>query len=317
VSAASDQPIALFLHLGGLGDFILSLRVMDLVARLFPSLECHVVGHAERVELAVGRSSIVRCWSADGLGLHRLHASEGEISGPLADLLARCQVAVSFLGRPDGTFHEQLGRHIAGRLICLDPNLRKDWPGHVTDQWLHDLAKVGFVGSAPAPRLTPTAEDRACGTRTLSDRLGSVVVIHPGSGGLAKCWPLDNYLELADRLGGAGVEAVFMVGPAEMERWPADRLAGLAPHVLSDLGLIEVLQVLTAADAYVGNDSGVTHLAAVLGVPTVAVFGPTSADHWAPLGGHVTVVRGTGDPATPFAGVDVQAVTQLVLSMVG
>lgn len=56
--------------------------------------------------------------------------------------------------------------------------------------------------------------------------------------------------------------------------------------------LVELARSLAGARLYIGNDSGVSHLAAAVGCPTVVLFGPTDPRVWAPRGGHVTVVRG-------------------------
>ncbi|MCB9884882.1 MAG: hypothetical protein H6838_05280 [Planctomycetes bacterium] len=98
---------------------------------------------------------------------------------------------------------------------------------------------------------------------------------------------------LAAARGAHAGELRVVLGPVELERddprgwpWPVpvSFLVGRTPLQLAD--------DLAAADAFVGNDSGATHLAAMLGVPTVAVFGPTDPEVWAPVGPHVRVVGG-------------------------
>jgi ADP-heptose:LPS heptosyltransferase len=68
----------------------------------------------------------------------------------------------------------------------------------------------------------------------------------------------------------------------------------LCPYVpvLRDISLGALASVVAQGDLLLGHDSGLSHLAAALGVPTVAIFGPTDPARWAPLGRHVTVVRG-------------------------
>ncbi|HEX5050168.1 MAG TPA: glycosyltransferase family 9 protein [Planctomycetota bacterium] len=130
---------------------------------------------------------------------------------------------------------------------------------------------------------------------------GGPCVLAPGSGGVHKCWPRRHWLRLADALGAAALRIV--VGPAELERddprrwpWPA------GTEFLADVTAVELAQQLRAAGCFVGNDSGPTHLAAALGVPTVAIFGPTDPRVWAPVGPHVHVVGGGG---RALAGVEV------------
>jgi ADP-heptose:LPS heptosyltransferase len=107
------------------------------------------------------------------------------------------------------------------------------------------------------------------------------VIIHPGSGGKHKCWPLERYESLAAMIDGAR----FIVGEVEADTWP--RLPDGA-HALTSLG--ELHDELKQARAYIGNDSGPTHLAAQMGLPTLALFGPTDPVKWSPRGPSVTVL---------------------------
>ena len=138
------------------------------------------------------------------------------------------------------------------------------------------------------------------------------IVLAPGSGGRAKCWPRGHWLRLVAGLAAAGRALAVLVGPVEAERddprtwpWPT------AVAFLADLPLPAVAARLAAAAAFVGNDSGTTHLAAMLGAPTVAVFGPTDPAVWAPTGPRVRVVGGDGDAAV----ADVAAVRAAVLAL--
>lgn len=121
------------------------------------------------------------------------------------------------------------------------------------------------------------------------------VLIHPGSGGKAKCWPAERFAALAGML--ASEAAIhWMLGPAELEidagRFaPIGRRADAAGEpLIVEHDLLRAAQRMAGMDLYVGNDAGMTHLAAALGVPTVAVFGPTDPRVWRPLGGHVAVM---------------------------
>ena len=136
-----------------------------------------------------------------------------------------------------------------------------------------------------------------------SPAAGAPVVLAPGSGGRAKCWLRERWLALAARLRAVGRDVAAVVGPVESERddprrwaWPA------GTTFLADRTLPAIAAALASATAFVGNDSGTTHLAAMLGAPTVALFGPTDPRVWAPTGPRVAVLGGN-DPA--FAvGVD-------------
>ena len=122
---------------------------------------------------------------------------------------------------------------------------------------------------------------------------GDQVLLHPGSGGAAKCWPGEKYLELTDRLTRRGRAVRVILGPAELERYPPERLdafRGLAPTIEWP-ALVDLARRLAAAGTYIGNDSGVSHLAAVCGARCLVLFGPTDPAVWRPVGPVVKTVR--------------------------
>ena len=106
------------------------------------------------------------------------------------------------------------------------------------------------------------------------------VIVHPGSGSLEKCWPW--YEELSNRL----QDVTMLIGPCESEvRTRHPRLEGLT--------LTAVAEEIRRSRVFIGNDSGITHLAAYWGCPTIALFGPTDPGIWGPVGRRVTILRKT------------------------
>jgi len=105
---------------------------------------------------------------------------------------------------------------------------------------------------------------------------GGFAVIHPFSGSPKKCWPLERYQELAQRI------------PLPV-RWCAGPEEHLPDAVRID-DLYELACWLATARLYIGNDSGITHLAAAVGTPVIALFGPTDPLIWAPRGPNVRVI---------------------------
>lgn len=96
------------------------------------------------------------------------------------------------------------------------------------------------------------------------------VVVHPYSGSMGKNWPYERFREL--------------------EKWyPVEWAAG--PGGVRFENLLELAEWIAGADVFVGNDSGITHLAAATGTPVVALFGPTDSTVWGPRGARVSVVR--------------------------
>jgi ADP-heptose:LPS heptosyltransferase len=105
----------------------------------------------------------------------------------------------------------------------------------------------------------------------------SRVIIHPGSGSPSKCWPW--FKELAEQI----PDSVILTGPCEMQ------LETSRPQ-LHGLGLQTVAEEIRSCRAFIGNDSGITHLAAYWGIPTIALFGPTNPRIWGPVGRRVTIL---------------------------
>jgi len=126
-----------------------------------------------------------------------------------------------------------------------------------------------------------------------------VAAVHPGSGGAWKCWPVERFVEAVDRLMASGCSVVLIQGPSD-DAVVANVLSavrGTRPPVAADLAVDELAAFLCLCSAYLGNDSGVTHLAAAAGVPTVALFGPTDPAVWGPRGRRVTLLAPEGDCA--------------------
>ena len=123
--------------------------------------------------------------------------------------------------------------------------------------------------------------------------VGKPIFIHPGSGGLRKIWPLRNWWRLLRFLRDSYPHPVFLtLGPADERLKSFAREAqALGVATLEALPLPMLAAWLAHGRLFVGSDSGVSHLAALVGIPAVVVFGPTDPSVWAPRGDHVQIVR--------------------------
>lgn len=193
------------------------------------------------------------------------------------------------LSRLPGPWPADLPPGLAVR-FGLKPRPKEDGPGH---WYLPGLAP----GRSPrevyaeglAARGIPIAPDWAAAFQDLFGRAtatGSTVLLFPGAGHRLKHWPRVKFLELARKLAALGLSPALVRGPAELER-------GFDPGgfpVLDPPDLPALQAALLAARLAVGNDCGPLHLAGMLGLPGVVLFGPTAARQWAPPG--LTVLRG-------------------------
>jgi heptosyltransferase-3 len=254
----------------------------------------------------------------DGILAPRARAVAGSVEAAIVLLRRRrhtVEAALRAAGVPCVVGADPAVAGEAAAFVSDAPNpARPSWPpapDHAAARLLGPLATLGLAASdalwnrAPRPfedraLLRLTSEEIAGAHRTLGleavPRQG-ILALHPGSGGAAKCWPADRFAALAvmarERW---GLRPVFLIGPADRTRWQALRaiLPGpLASSALVNRPLREVLTLLSLARAHVGNDSGISHLAACAG-PTLALFGPSDPRIWHPLGPRVATLRAPG-----------------------
>ncbi|MFQ5486637.1 MAG: glycosyltransferase family 9 protein [Desulfobacterales bacterium] len=127
------------------------------------------------------------------------------------------------------------------------------------------------------------------------------ILIHPGAGSRDKLWPLSNFIELEKIIRSYGMQPEFVLGPADFFLKTALKAKGrhqLQVHTLFDLTAL--LTLLKRAGGFIGNDAGISHLSAFIGVPTVAIFGPSDPQRWRPVGRTVRIVRPDIDCAPCF-----------------
>jgi heptosyltransferase-2 len=135
----------------------------------------------------------------------------------------------------------------------------------------------------PKPELiVPPADVAAWRQRKGLEQGRPAVVLAPGAVGPSKRWPASAYAELARRLLGEGL-AVWVVGGPGEKTLAQEIVRDTAARDFTGTDLREAILALAAGTAAVSNDSGLLHVAAALGTPTVGIFGPTSPWHWAPL----------------------------------
>ena len=119
------------------------------------------------------------------------------------------------------------------------------------------------------------------------------VLIHPGAGSPRKCWPCHNFLKVFNELEKQGIKADILLGPAEKHLENFFKEAGCS--LILDTGIQSLFNLLLHCRGFIGNDSGVAHLAAIIGIPVTAVFGPSDSLRWHPPGPEVTVVTSNHD----------------------
>lgn len=307
----TSEPRILVLRGGAIGDFILTLPVFQAIRRQWPRAYVEVAGYPHVAALAVEGGLADRVTSIDRSDMARFFSARPSIPDAQARYVKSFAFVLSYLYDPDGTVRENLLATGVRQVLYGTPRVEG---GHAADHFMKPLESLAiYPEGTPCPRLDLREATRT-GGRLLLERYGArVVVLHPGSGGKAKRWPLARFVALAAAIRRSGrAEAVFSIGEADDDVAAALRAAGEGDRLLEGLPLIELAGVLKAACGYVGNDSGITHLAAAVGAPVVALFGTTDPSVWGPRGGNVRIIRGAVDGVYDIAGTSVDEVFSAV-----
>ena len=317
--AAQQGQRGVILQPGAIGDCILTLPLAELMKETVCPGGVDIIGHTEYLGMLPGRSCVDAVKSLDLMSLYRLFAGEGDFEladgDPLIMAFAGYTWIASFLGEPDSHFEKNLIFTVncshSAEVITLAMKPAAEHNIHISDFYRKQFVEQSQLlsqehnSAVGMPLVRPTSADIYRGKEILAENgimpTTKPVVIHPGSGGAHKCWHLDNFLSVSLALAKKGVEVVFLFGPAEAERFSEPAIAQIraAGKLLTNLSLAEVLGVLGCSRGYIGNDSGITHLAAAVGIRTVVVFGPTAPAIYGPLGPAVTILQ---SDETDFAG---------------
>jgi ADP-heptose:LPS heptosyltransferase len=263
---------------GALGDFILTLPVLSALRRAFPSTHLEVLAYPRPAQLAVEAGIVDAARALESRGLAGFFARKGALDPEWSGYFESFNVVLSYLYDPDRHFQDNVGR--VSRAQFLEGPHKPQEPSelHAAQQLLRPLERLAIFDADPLPRLT------ALGAGDIVPGPGRRrVVAHPGSGGARKNWPEPRWRELLERLDARGDLDVDLVG-GEAE---AGRLPGLARGLETVRCVVsEPLPLLArrmaGASLFVGHDSGVTHLAAAMGVRGLVLWGPTCEAVWRP-----------------------------------
>ena len=180
---------------------------------------------------------------------------------------------------------EQSINNVSANLCCrVPPRPPAHQTIHVAQFILEKIFNCGFIKEADV-----RFNDSLLPVRNQDQFNSKKILLHPGAGSTRKRWPMSSFLKVEAALKADGLTTEFILGPAEEGLIDELRHADQRVHELNDL--TNLLALLTSAGGYIGNDSGASHLAAYLGIPSAVIFGPADPVRWAPLGRSVKIIR--------------------------
>lgn len=279
----------LTVHHGALGDLVLVFPVLTTLRRDFLAIHGLCQGRLG----ALGRHLGVfdQSFPLEAARFAGLYADT-----PPADasaFIAAYDAILLFSSNP--SIQERFAKMTDAPACRIPPRPPVSVPMHVAAYVFEGLARCGWLPDDAHSGIFATFRDRRDPRRIDSGRIW----IHPGSGSVRKNWPLARFVALNGMLVADGLRPTFILGPAEEEL--LQRLSALGESIETRIPetLTGLAETLREGAGYVGNDSGVSHLAAFLGLSTVAVFGPTDPRRWRPVGPKVAVVQGVLDACRP------------------
>ncbi len=269
---------------GAIGDFILTLPAIAALRRQFPGAHLEVLGYPHIVQLAVAGELVDRVQPIEAGPLAGFFARNGTLNPDLIEYFSQFNIIISYLFDPDEIFKTNVGRCTKAQFIVGPHRPKETEKVHASKVYLKPLERLAIFDADPLPRLSINSQ-----RSTINQ-----IALHPGSGSEKKNWPEEKWANLLEHLVNT-TESGFLVVGGEAEGERLQRLTAALPptraRVAQSLPLAELARLLQSCSAFLGHDSGISHLAAALGVPAVILWGETMEEIWRPPQATVRIVK--------------------------
>jgi ADP-heptose:LPS heptosyltransferase len=269
---------------GAIGDFILTLPAIAALRRQFPEAHLEVLGYPHIIQLALAGGLVDRVQSIEARALAGFFARNGTLAEDLIDYFSEFDLIVSYLYDPDEIFRTNVGRCSPAQFITGPHRPNETGRVHAARVYLKPLERLAIFDADHLPRLNFNA----------APARQTQLALHPGSGSEKKNWPEAKWSMLLQHLiNHTTLDLLLVGGEAEGER--LQRLAAALPpgrvRVVQGVALTELARLLQQCSAFIGHDSGISHLCAALGLPGLVLWGDTGEDIWRPPHRNVMIVR--------------------------
>jgi ADP-heptose:LPS heptosyltransferase len=286
---------ALLIRLGGLGDLLVALPSINFLRKKYPSASLTLICREEYGQILKETGVVDDVISGGQVRLSPLFAEPLCLDSNLSQWLAGFSLILGWMQQERGLKLEE---------FCLSLGVEKcrffvhkaDASGPISKFFFEKTAEFSSDADLPSPAfdecafLPLTKKQKEEGIRLLGSKEAKVkkkiVIVHPGSGSESKCWSFENFLEIISKLKSKELEGALVTGEAE-ERLGINIKNLPLPEGwvwLHNPSLVKLAGLLQAATLYLGNDSGVTHLAAACGTRVVALFRKDLEVQWGPYG---------------------------------
>ena len=275
---------------GAIGDFVLTLPVFSALREQFPDAHLEVLGYAHIASMAQAGGLVDAVRSIEARALAGFFARNGTLDPSLQEFFGGFSIIISYLYDPDGIFQANVARCSKAQFVPGPHRPNDAGKIHATEVLLKPLERLAIFAADSVPRLQ-IGPDRQ---RVSGTSASLQVAVHPGSGSERKNWPEANWSEaLRELLSIAKLSCLVVGGEAEENRLERLRreLASDRIELARNLPLVELAKRLGSCEAFIGHDSGITHLAAAVGLPVIALWGETAEAVWQPKGSKIILLK--------------------------
>ena len=282
--------LSIVYHTGGLGDFLTAFPAIAEWNNQNNGCKKILLGKPSYGILGVQERLFDEIWDVESAAFSWLYNMDSQVSSSIKDKLFEIQSALLLTSGDSPVLVRFRGLGIK-KILFQDPFPQERV--HISDYHLSLLKKISKSDVRAPVRQHPHPECKSEADKLL-DKIGKFVAFHPGSGSERKNWPINKFEALAEKLREKGFRIVWIMGPADAVFSPpsTDILVRNAPLPL-------LVHVFARCSLYVGNDSGISHLAAACSAPSVVLFGPSDPAVWKPLGKNVSIVFNNQAPCFP------------------
>jgi heptosyltransferase-2 len=299
---------------GAIGDFILTLPAIAALRQAFPAASLEVLGYSHIVDLAVAGRLADRVRSIDARPLAAFFARNGELGEDMRDYFSEFDLIISYLYDPDGIFQTNVARCSPAQFIAGPHQPEQKKRIHAAKSFLRPLERLAIFDADCVPRLRIASGSAAVNNLEQKLQDSPTLALHPGSGSELKNWPEERWAELLEWLLNETRFHLLIVG-GEAEGQRLQSLAAALPpartRVAQNRPLAELAARLASCSGFIGHDSGISHLAAALGLPALLLWGDTAEEIWRPPSERVVLVRAAGGLRALGLGAVIEQVRRL------
>jgi ADP-heptose:LPS heptosyltransferase len=274
------------LHQGALGDVVLTFPAILALRKHFDRIDILCQGQIGKLAAKLGL--VDKGYPLEAAYFASLFSNQ--INAKIKDLISSYTriLVLSFSSDLENAINQISDRPC----LRIAPRPPAQASIHVAEYLIENIIKGGLIDTVDSQDVvTSWHRERTPKSGPLID--STKIIIHPGAGSKRKRWPLERFFKLAQVLEKKGFQPQFVCGPAEPDLIGDIRNENRAVHHFSEL--TDLADWFKAAGGYIGNDSGVSHLAVFLGLPSVVIFGPADPKRWIPIGPRVQIVRPESD----------------------